>query len=395
MADEGLTQEKRGVRAVLWRSVLQIVRRPLMWVGMIGLPLFMMLFIGSMFEKGLPTKVPAAIVDKDGTSLSREITQTLGGMQMVDLSQSLNSFTEARHAMQRGEIYGFFLIPENFQADLLAGRKPAITFYTNMTYFVPGSLLFKTFKTTAVYTKAGVAVNIAQSVGVNPESAAPLLQPVNIQTRGIGNPQLNYSIYLGNSFIPCCVQLMILLMTAYSLGQEVKYHTSTQLLRMSRGSIVRALSLKLLPQTVVWMVIVTFMTAWLYKFNHYPMHGNWGWMLLSEYMFVLATQAFAVFFYGLLPNLRLALSGCALTGILSFSIAAFSFPEQSMYGAMSVFSWMMPIRYNFLIYSDIALNGRDVFYARFYYVAYIVYMLLPLLVMRRIKKAYLKPVYAP
>ena len=46
MADEGLTQEKRGARAVLWRSVLQIVRRPLMWVGMIGLPLFMMLFIG-------------------------------------------------------------------------------------------------------------------------------------------------------------------------------------------------------------------------------------------------------------------------------------------------------------------------------------------------------------
>ena len=384
-----------GGRAILVRSAVQMVRRPLMWLGMIGLPLFMMLFIGSMFEKGLPTRIPAAIVDRDGSRLSREITQTLGGMQMVNLTKQLNSFTEARHSMQRGEIYGYFLIPENFQADLLAGREPVITFYTNMTFFVPGSLLFKTFKTTAVYTKAGVAVSMVQAAGQNPDTAAPLLQPVNIQARPIGNPQLNYGIYLSNSFIPCCLQLMIMLITCYSLGQEIKYKTSPQLMRLAHGSVMRALFWKLLPQTMVWFVMVTFMTAWLFKYNHYPMHGNWGWMLLNEYMFVLASQAFALTVFGLLANLRMALSVCALTGILSFSIAAFSFPEQSMYGGMSIFSWLMPIRYNFLIYSDLALNGRHIYYARYFFAAYVVYMVLPLTVLNKIRNAFWKPVYSP
>ena len=54
---------------------------------------------------------------------------------------------------------------------------------------------------TAVYTKAGVAMNIVQMAGQNAEEAAPLMQPVNISARGIGNPTLNYAIYLCNSFL--------------------------------------------------------------------------------------------------------------------------------------------------------------------------------------------------
>lgn len=386
---------KTGAWAIMVRSMVQIVRRPLMWVTMVGVPLFMFLFVTSMFEEGLPTRIPAAIVDRDGTSLSREVTQTLGGMQMVNLTETPGSYTEARHLMQEGKIYGFFLIPEDFQADLLAGRSPEITFYTNMVYFVPGSLLFKTFKTTAVYTKVGVAASVAQAAGQDPAAAAPLLQPINIATRAIGNPQMNYGIYLANSFIPAVLQLMIMLVTVFSLGQEIKYHTSVHLLGMARGSIFRAIYSKLLPQTVIWWVISLFMLAWLYRYNHFPVNGSWVWMVLSELLFVMAAQGFAVFVFGLLPNLRLSLSVCSLLGILSFSIAAFSFPEESMYPAMSIFSWLMPVRYNFLIYADQALNGRDIFYSRIWYIAYIAYIVLPITVMWRIKRFMAKPVYTP
>ncbi|MBD5205324.1 MAG: ABC transporter permease [Bacteroidales bacterium] len=395
MTDGIQPKEKRGIRAIMVRSVLQIVRRPLMWVGMIGLPLFLFLFITSMFEEGLPTRIPAAIVDRDGTSLSREITQTLGGMQMVDLTRTANSYSEARAALQEGKIYGFFLIPENFEANLLSGRSPEITFYTNMSYFVPGSMLFKTFKATAIYTKAGVAVNVAQAVGVDAEAAAPLLQPINIASRPIGNPQLNYGIYLGNSFIPGVMQLMIMLMTCFSLGQEIKRHTSTRLLQMANGSIYSAVFAKMLPQTIIWFVMIFFMTAWLFKYNGYTMSGSWLWMGLSELLYVLACQGFAIFIFGLLPNLRLSLSICALTGILSFSIAAFSFPEQSMYPAMSIFSWLMPVRYNFLIYADQALAGRHIYYSRIWFAAYFIYIAAPVTVMWRIKRWMARPVYCP
>lgn len=385
----------KGVKAIMLRSMVQIVRRPVYWTGFLLLPLFMFLFITSMLDKGLPTKVPAAIVDRDGTAMSRSITQNLGGMQMVDLKYTPQSYSEARHLMQEGKIYGFFFIPENFDADLLAGRKPVITFYTNMTYFVPASMLFKTFKATAIYAKAGVAMEVVQSAGADAEALSSMMMPVNITSRGIGNPQLNYGIYIANSFVPCLLQLMIFLMTAFSLGQEMKYGTSRRLMQMADGSVVKAVFAKLFPQTVIWWVVVFFMTAWLFRYNHYPMNGSWGWLLLSQFMFVLACQGFALFVVCILPNLRLSLSVCSLLGILSFSIAAFSFPVDSMYPGMGIFSYIVPTRYNFLIYVDQALNGIDIAYSKMWFVAYIIFMLLPFTMLWKLKRDLLNPVYVP
>ena len=383
------------MKKIFIRSVLQIVRRPIYWVAFFILPLFCFLFLTNLMEDGLPQKVPAAMVDKDGSSLSRSITQQLGGMQLVDLVANCNSFTEARHKMQEGEIFGYFLIPENFQEDLLAGRKPVITFYTNMTYFVPASMLFKTFKATALYTKAGIALSVLESVGATQDQVTPLLLPINIDTRAIHNPGLNYGLYLANSFVPCVLQLMILLVTCFSLGQEIKYGTSVKLLRMANGNIYKAIAAKLLPQTIIWLVVAIFMEAWLYKINGYPVYGSWFWLTVSEVMFVFACQGLGVFFFCVLPSLRLSLSVSALLGILSFSIAAFSFPVESMYPAIGIFSWILPIRYNFLIYIDQVLDGVHIYYSRVWFVAYIIFMLLPLTLLWRLKREMAKPVYAP
>ena len=40
-----------------------------------------------------------------------------------------------------------------------------------------------------------------------------------------------------------------------------------------------------------------------------------------------------------------------------------------MYGGIAIFSYIVPIRYYFLIYIDQALNGIPIYYSRFYYVA--------------------------
>lgn len=386
---------KSNIWGIMKRSLIQIVRRPIYWVGIFALPLFLFLFFTTMLNKGLPTRVPAAMVDMDGSRLSRQLTQNLMGMQLVDITETPESYSAARGLMQEGKVYGFFVIPSNFQRDLLSGRKPAVTFYTNMTYFVPGSMLFKTFKTAAVYEKAGVVINIADAVGMNGDEIKPLLQPVNIIPRGIGNPELNYGIYIANSFLPGILQLMILLITCFSLGQEMKYGTSRQLMKMAGGSTIKALFGKIFPQTVIWWIISIFMTSWLFRYSGYPMAGSWFWMILSELMFVCACQGFAIGIIGLLPNLRLSLSVSALLGILSFSIAAFSFPVPSMYGALQIFSYIVPVRYNFLIYGDIALNGLGIAYSKWWFIAYIIFMALPLLVVRRLGREMKNPVYVP
>lgn len=380
---------------VFKRSVRQLASRRIYWLTMVVMPLFCMIFLTDLLREGLPIKAPAAVVDYDRSELSRRMIQSLNGAQMSRITAVYDNIGDARRAMQRGEIYGFYLIPENFQSDLLSVRTPTVSYYTNMAYYVPASLLYKNFTASALYAKADVLSGLLTDVGVDAEEIVPLLQPINIEVRGLSNPWLDYAVYLCNSFVPAIMQLMIFLTTAFAVCQEMKRATSPLWLRLAKGSVIRALSAKLLPQTIGWQIMMLFMLWWFYGRNGFVMNGSWGWMMLSEMMFVLACQGFALFVVGVLPNLRLALSVGALVGVLSFSIGAFSFPYESMYGSIGVFSWLVPVRYNFLIYIDQALNGIDVYYSKIFYVAYIVFMLLPLLVIKRLKRELLNPVYVP
>lgn len=380
---------------VFKRSVRQLASRRIYWLTMVVMPLFCMIFLTDLLSEGLPIKAPAAVVDYDRSELSRRMIQSLNGAQMSRITAVYDNIGDARRAMQRGEIYGFYLIPENFQSDLLSVRTPTVSYYTNMAYYVPASLLYKNFTASALYAKADVLSGLLTDVGVDAEEIVPLLQPINIEVRGLSNPWLDYAVYLCNSFVPAIMQLMIFLTTAFAVCQEMKRATSPLWLRLAKGSVIRALSAKLLPQTIGWQIMMLFMLWWFYGRNGFVMNGSWGWMILSEMMFVLACQGFALFVVGVLPNLRLALSVGALVGVLSFSIGAFSFPYESMYGSIGVFSWLVPVRYNFLIYIDQALNGIDVYYSKIFYVAYIVFMLLPLLVIKRLKRELLNPVYVP
>lgn len=380
---------------VFKRSVRQLASRRIYWLTMVVMPLFCMIFLTDLLREGLPIKAPAAVVDYDRSELSRRMIQSLNGAQMSRITAVYDNIGDARRAMQRGEIYGFYLIPENFQSDLLSVRTPTVSYYTNMAYYVPASLLYKNFTASALYAKADVLSGLLTDVGVDAEEIVPLLQPINIEVRGLSNPWLDYAVYLCNSFVPAIMQLMIFLTTAFAVCQEMKRATSPLWLRLAKGSVIRALSAKLLPHTIGWQIMMLFMLWWFYGRNGFVMNGSWGWMILSEMMFVLACQGFALFVVGVLPNLRLALSVGALVGVLSFSIGAFSFPYESMYGSIGVFSWLVPVRYNFLIYIDQALNGIDVYYSKIFYVAYIVFMLLPLLVIKRLKRELLNPVYVP
>lgn len=384
-----------GFKAIFVRSVLQIVRRPLYWMGFFILPLFVMLFFTDMLEVGLPMQLPMAMVDKDGSPLSREVSHNLASMQLVEMTQAANSYTEAHDAMKRGEIYGFFVIPENFQADLLAGRKPALTFYTNMAYYIPGTMLMRAFSMTALLTKAGTALKVVQSAGIDASELSGMMMPINTQVRALHNPGTNYAVYLSNSFVPCTLQLMIMLITCFSVGQEMKYGTSRKLLRMAGGNIWKALAAKLLPQTIIWLVVAMLMEAWLFRFMAYPVNGSWFWLTVSEIMFVLASQAYGLMFFMVFLNLRMALSSVALLGILAFSLTAISMPVQSMYSGLEPFAWIFPFRYNFLIYADQALDGVPVYYSRVWFAAYVAFMVAPLPFIGRLRKAMARPVYVP
>ncbi len=377
----------RGIRSLLSRKIYLVC--------LIAVPILFTLFFINMMDEGVAEKVPTAIVDLDNSSLSRQITRNLASSELIAIDHKLESFHEAVKQVRRGDIFGFFMIPADFQKDAIGGRTPTITYYCNMTYFVPATLAFKGFKTTAVTTAGGLVQTTLVSSGIPENTAGTLIQPVVVQQQAIGNPWLNYNYYLTNSFVPGIIELMVFLITAFSICDEMKRRTSPQWLRDGGGSILIAVTGKLLPQTVVATCVGVLCQSIMFGFNHFPLNNHIGHMIAAMMLMVMASQAFAVTICCIMPNLRLAVSICSLIGILAFSIAAFSYPVDQMYPEIGIFSYILPVRYYFLIYIDQALNGIPIYYSRYYYIALLLFIPVSWIGLPRLKKHCMRPVYVP
>lgn len=384
-----------GLRATMIRELRRLASRPIYLLTMVAVPIVCALFFVSLLDNGLPTKVPTAVVDNDNSALSRQMIRNLDATELISINSYYENYHEALEAVKRGEIYGFFVVPDEFEKNAIAGNSPTLTYYCNMAYFIPGTLSFKGFKTIAVSTTGSMATMQLVSSGMDRDAIGALIQPLAVQDHPMGNPWSSYSIYLCNSFAPGVLALMIMLVTVYSICDEIKRGTSIEWLELSRGSMIVALLGKMFPHTIIFSIVGVFIQSLLFGYNHFPMNCSAWVMIVAMVMFVVACQAFALFVSSVLPNLRLALSVVSLLGVLSFSITGFSFPLENMYGAVAIFSNIVPVRYYFLIYIDQALNGIDLYYSRWYFVALAIFPLVATTMLWRLKKACKNPIYIP
>lgn len=293
------------------REVLRIAVRPLYLFCMIIAPVFCYLFFTTLMANGLPTDLPAGVVDLDNTSTTRNIIRNLDAFQQTHIVAHYPSVMEARKAIQRGEIYSFYYIPEGTTEATLASRQPKVSFYVNYSYLIAGSLLYKDQRTISELAAGAVGRATLYAKGATEDQAMAFLQPIVIDTHALNNPWLNYSVYLCNTLFPGILMLLIFLTTIYTLGEEVKNGTGRELMRLADNSITKVLIGKLLPHTLVFFIIAVFYNVYLYGYLHYPCHSGIFPMLLAGLLLVLSSQAFGVFLFGLFGSFRLALSAAS------------------------------------------------------------------------------------
>ncbi len=377
------------------REIVRMQSRPLYGLSMIFAPLFCFVFFITLMKEGLPESLPAGVVDEDNTSVSRSILRNLDSYQQTEIIRQYSNFAEAREALQNNEIYGFLYIPKGTQEKASNQEQPKISIYTNGAYIVPSSLLYRDMKTMATMASAAVGREVLLAKGAGMDQAMGFLQPIKMDMRPLGNPWLNYSVYLSNTILPAVLSLMILMVTCFSIHTELKDGTAMEWLSMSGGNILKAVSAKLFPQTMVFSLMAVIYLVLLYGLMGFPLQNGFWPMFAAAELLILASQGFAVFITSAIPSLRWSLSLCTLWGVLSIPICGFSFPVMGMPAPLQALSYMFPLRYYFLIYVDQALNGVPLVYSAWYYVAMVVITILPLVDISLLRKTAHEYTYLP
>ncbi len=377
------------------RELRRMASKPIYWFCMIAAPLFCFVFFTSLMAEGLPTDMPLGLVDNDNTTTSRSLARNLDAFEMTSIKEQYANVTEAREAVQRGDIYGFYYIPKGTTRKAQRQELPVVSFYTNYSYLVAGSLLYRDMRTMSELASGAASRTVLYAKGATERQAMAFLQPIVIDSHAINNPWLNYNVYLSNVILPGLLMLFIFMVTVFSIGTEVKYNTVHDWLIMARGSMFHALAGKLLPQTLIFFLIGIAFAIGLYGVLHFPCHCGVPTMLLVMFLGIIGAQGLGVFMFAMLPTLRMSLSFASLWGVISFSICGMSYPVMAMHPTLQGLSYLFPLRHYFLLYVNCALDGYPLMNAAPYVVGLLLFAMLPLLLLRRLKKMLLVVPYIP
>lgn len=380
---------------VMLREWRRLLSRPIYLFCIFIVPLVSAVMLTSLMGEGLPTEMPVGLVDMDNTTTTRNIARNLDAFQNTRIAYKFADVSEARHAMQRGEIYAFYYFPKGTTEKLLRQEQPKVSFYTNNTFLMAGSLLYKDMRTMSELASGAATRSVLLAKGATNDQAMAFLQPVAVDAHPIGNPSLNYNVYLSNILIPGMLSLMIFFVTVFSIGQEIKESHGRAMLVHTRGVAWKALYGKLIAQAALLLPVAWALGAYLYGYLHFPCQCGWLTMLGVLSLFVFASQGMGVLMICALPNPRFGLSFASLWGVLSFSICGMSFPAMAMHPMLHGVSYLFPLRHYYLLYVNCALDGWSLSSAWQFWGALIAFALLPLLFSTRFKTIITKIQYMP
>lgn len=379
----------KGFKAVIIRELKLWRMRPVFFVAPLAIMTFCSVFYLTFLKDGLPHDLPIGVVDYDNSAISRNFIRQLDATQLGAVCL-FDTYEQAREEMQKGKLTSVCLVPRGFNADLQASRQPKITVYINGLYFVGGALSYQDLLTMIYLTSGAVQKQMLEAKGFSQQQMQGLLRPVNIDLHKIGNPITSYNACLSTKMLPGTLAMVIVLILIYSLGTELKYGKSGELLEAAGGSITSAVGGKMALYTMFFTILGILVEILLYGFMHFPLKGSVWEMFLDVFLLVLASEASALFIIEMIPTCRFAMSFGAIFSVLALSFTGFTLPVEVMPPVLHGFAYIFPLRHYYLFEVQTSIFGSG-FAGWWPQVLWMLsFLILPIIFLPRLKRAYIK-----
>ena len=367
------------------RELHRMTSRRIYLVACIVLPLFSLVFMATIFGNGKMEDLPVGVVDADNSSASRSIIRMVEATPQLRIVRHYANETEARMDVQRKVIYGYLVIPSGYAAKVGNNEEVTLCYYYHNAMLSVGGELRSTFEQLLKQLSITPIVTQAMALGEEEETVTSFLMTVSDEEFPIYNQNRNYTIYLSQPFFFVFLQILLLLVTVYSLGSESKYGTAKEWLQSAGGDIGIAVMGKLLPYTCIFIAIGLFANWVFFGWMKIPMPCSFWLINEVTALFICATQALALFLYSLFPVLGLIISVVSMIGSLGATLSGVTFPVSFMDTPVYAVSFLFPVHHYMevvqsLLYTDGSFADVGVNLG-----ILLLFMLLPVFLLPRLK----------
>ena len=349
-----------GFRRIFRRELRQIAARPAFAFMLGPYPLVLFLLLAAIFSAGLPTGLPVAVVDQDGSALSRQAVQMIDATPELAVTARLPNLTEAKQALLADQVYGIVLIPQHTERDVLRGSSPEIAVFYNNQMLTIGSIVSRASNAALGTLQTGIAIGLREAQGQSADEAAASANPIPIQQSPLFNPALDYTQYLLAAVMPTVLQIFLCASGALAFARDRDSRGGIPRLVRLGHSPLRAMCGKLAPYALAFLATLALADALVFGYFGAPFRGSIPFHILYTVVFVCSCLLLGSLIALFTLN---AVGALGIVGLLTgpaFGFVGIGFPRLGMNGFARAWGDMLPLTAFLQLRTDQAVRGAPV-----------------------------------
>jgi ABC-2 type transport system permease protein len=337
--------------AVGRKEFRQIVRDRRSLAILLFVPAFFLLLYGYALNFDI-RHISLAVLDRDRTSVSRELTSAFIQSGYFDQVADVVSYDEIERLMDENRIRAALIMPERMARDLQTERGAVAQVIVNGDNANTASTVF------------GYAQAIVRGVSVELQlrlaARGPGLAPVSVEPRIWYNPELRSTLFLVPGLIAYIVMITAVISTSLSIVREKERGTWEQVRMAPIGTGAYVIG-KTIPYFIIALVsAMSIIFAAMLLFD-LPMRGSWLHLLLALSLFLTGALATGLFVSTLSDSQAVAFQAALLVSMLpTLILSGFIFPISSMPAPIRAVTYIVPARYFLVALRAIVLKGAGI-----------------------------------
>ena len=337
--------------AVLIKEFIQMRRDRVTFAMMIGLPIVQLMLFGFAINAD-PRHLPTLIQVNDTGPLSRAVIAGMANSSYFDFIGPVADQAEGEKALREGRADFVLVIPQDFERDVLRGRKPAL--------LVAADASDPSAVGNAAAALGGIVQTAISQVLTGPLSAsAPTAQPFTVTVHREYNPEGKTSTNIVPGLLAVILSMTMIVITAVAIVKETERGTMEMLL----ATPVRPLEVmlgKILPYIIVGYVqTLVFVVAAKLVFS-VPFEGSVLAFFLGFNLFIIVNLALGFLISTAARNQMQAMQLSFFTILPSILLSGFMFPFAGMPGWAQVLGTGVPATHFLRVIRAVMLKGGNV-----------------------------------
>ncbi len=265
-----------------------------------------------------------AVLDRDQSLASRELVEQFAGSRYLEPVGAVHSERDASRLLRSAKAQLVIEIPPDFGRDLLAQRRPEISFHVDGSSPFPGA-------TIATYVDA-VLLGYVQTFQAHATLAQPV-QPMRVETRFVYNESFRSIYAITPGILMLALILIPAMLTALGIVREKEMGSITNL-HASPASAGEYLLGKQLPYVALAMLSYAVLVLLTVGVLRVPLKGSFIALSLGALLFVFATTALGLLVSTFVRSQVAAIFGTAILCLIpSVNFSGLLYPVSTLTGS--------------------------------------------------------------